>query len=62
MDLLRKLIMERTRETGCTGPWVLDVYYYLIGHGASRDDAVKAMTFFVDDIIAIKRMRQVERQ
>jgi hypothetical protein len=35
---------------------LLDVYNYLIAHGASPDDAIKAMSLFVDEIIAMKRV------
>jgi hypothetical protein len=61
MDWLRQLIIERIKATGGTGPWALDVYSHLIGHRALPDDAIKAMTLFADEAIAIKKMRQVER-
>jgi hypothetical protein len=58
MDPLRKLIIERIRAKGGAGtPWVLDVYYHLLGHGVSHDDAVKAMGQFVDDCITLKTPR-----
>jgi hypothetical protein len=55
MDLLRKLIIERVKTNNGTSFWLLDVYNYLIDHGASPDDAIKAMSLFVDEIITMKR-------
>ena len=55
MDLLRKLIIERVKTNSGTCFWLLDVYNYLIAHGASPDDAIKAMSLFVDEIITMKR-------
>jgi len=55
MDLLRKLIIERVKTNSGTCFWLLDVYNHLIDHGASPDDAIKAMSLFVDEIIAMKR-------
>jgi hypothetical protein len=55
MDILRKLIVERTSCDFSVGErWALDVYYYLIGHGAKPDEAMDAMTAVIDEIIALK--------
>ena len=48
MDL-RKLIIERIRSKGVGTSWVIDVYHHLIEHGASPDDAIEAMSLFVDE-------------
>ena len=58
MDLLRKLIIERVKTNNGASFWLLDVYYHLIAHGASPDDAIKAMSLFVDEIIAMKLARR----
>jgi hypothetical protein len=60
MDLLRKLIIEKTRSG--TSFWALDVYHYLIGHGASHADALKAMNLFVDEAIAAKTHKSRYRE
>jgi hypothetical protein len=41
---------------------VLDVYCYLLGRGFSAGEAIKAMSSFVDEIVAIKapKMQRVE--
>jgi len=53
MDILRKLIIERT-EHDAGGPWALDIYYHLIGHGVDPAVAINAMTSFVDEVIEMK--------
>ena len=61
MDLTRKLIIERVKRRSDLGvPWVLDVYCYLVQRGTSPDRAAKAMSDFVDDLIATKA-RRLER-
>jgi hypothetical protein len=60
MDILRKLIIERTScELHVGEVWSLDVYFYLIGHGVTPREAVTAMTEFVDDVIALKTMTAI---
>jgi hypothetical protein len=52
MEVLRSLIVERTRGgIGVGQSWVLDVYYYLIGHGARPEQAMQAMNAFVEEAI-----------
>lgn len=53
---LRELIIERVRTRGSVAcPSVLDVYYHLVvSHGVCPDEASKAMSAFVDEIIAMK--------
>jgi hypothetical protein len=58
MDLQRKLIVEWIKTNGCTGLWLLDAYHYLLGHGVSSADAVKALELFVDEAIALKAERK----
>jgi len=60
MSELRKQIIEWIREHGGTG-WVLGTYCYLIAHGASPDDAINAVSLFVDEIIARKQGQLGER-
>jgi hypothetical protein len=38
-------------------PWVFDVYCYLITRGATPDEASKAMSEFVDELIKTKARR-----
>jgi hypothetical protein len=61
MDILRQLIVERTSCEFQVGErWSLDVYFYLIGHGVKPDNAIAAMTEFVDDVIAFKAIANNE--
>jgi hypothetical protein len=60
MDLLRKLIVERITANGCSGLWLLDAYHYLLGHGASSADAIKALESFVDEAIVMKAAKKRE--
>ncbi len=57
MDLLRKLIIERVYMRDGTGEGLLDIYYYLLGHGAKPEDSIQATIFFIDEIIAMKVLR-----
>jgi hypothetical protein len=58
MDVLRSLIVERTRcGVGVGNSWALDVYYYLLGHGARPEQALIAMNAFVDDVIELRAER-----
>jgi hypothetical protein len=60
MDILRKLIVERTSsDYGVGYSWTVDVYFYLIGHGVKSDEAIKAMSAFVDEAFALKTMAKV---
>jgi hypothetical protein len=61
MSLLHELIIERIRMGGLSGHWVLDVYSHLLDHGASSEDAIKAMDLFVDDIIVVANTKHEER-
>jgi hypothetical protein len=54
---LRKLIIERIKTHGCGGCWLLDVFRHLIDHGAAPDDAINALSLFVDEAIAMKARR-----
>jgi hypothetical protein len=51
---LRGMIIKWIRANSASGHWLLHVYYHLIGHGASPDDAIKALELFVDDAVAMK--------
>ena len=52
MEVLRSLIVERTRGgIGVGQSWALDVYYYLLGHGARPEQAMQAMNAFVEEAI-----------
>ncbi|MGY3615634.1 hypothetical protein [Bradyrhizobium sp. USDA 10063] len=53
---LRWLIVEWSRSNTSTGNgrWLLDVYHHLLAEGASPEDAIKAISSFVDEIIATK--------
>lgn len=53
-DIVHKLIFERTRFDRPDLPWVVDVYFHLIGHGVKHDVAIKAMDEFIDGAVAIK--------
>jgi len=53
--VLRSLIVERTRHgIGVGQSWALDVYYYLLGHGARPEQAMQAMNEFVEEVIAAR--------
>jgi hypothetical protein len=56
MDSLRNLILERVmaKGGGAGAPWVLDVYDYLIERGISSDDAIRAMSQFVDEYTSLR--------
>lgn len=51
---LRAVIIQRIKTNGCSGNWLLDLFWHLIGHGASPAEAIAAMEAFVDELIAIK--------
>jgi hypothetical protein len=52
---LRKLIVEWISANSLGPYWLLDVFRHLINHGASADDALAAMSLFVDEAIALKK-------
>jgi len=56
---LRGLIVERIKSNGCGPFWLLDVYHHLVcSEGVPPDDASKAMSSFVDEIIGLKEKRK----
>lgn len=56
---LRRMIVERVTSPECSpGGVLLDVYFYLLAHGAKPDEAVGAIESFVDEAIALKIERQ----
>lgn len=61
MDL-RKLIAERIKAKGASPFWLTDVYLHLLDQGAPPDDAIKALSLFVDEVIAKKAAGKLEKE
>jgi hypothetical protein len=55
MSDLRSVIVERIKARGSSSFWILDAYYHLISSGIAPDDAIKAMSLFVDEVIERKK-------
>jgi hypothetical protein len=54
-DELRSLIIERGRTARAVAEsFLLDCYLHLLIHGASPDEAIKALSTFVDYAVAVK--------
>jgi pimeloyl-ACP methyl ester carboxylesterase len=52
---LRSMIIERIKTRGPSAVWILDTYLHLLNSGIAPDDAMEAMSLFVDEVIAKKR-------
>jgi hypothetical protein len=55
MDDLRRLIVDWIKANGMKRHWLLNVFQYLISHGASPEDAIRALNDFVDEAIVMKK-------
>lgn len=54
----RAIIVAWIAANGCTGPWMLHLYTTLTVHcGATPDEAMRALSAFVEDIITEKKRK-----
>lgn len=60
MEYLRRMIAKRILMTASPGNWVLDTYCHLMSEGVSPGEAAKALSLFVDEVLAAKT-RKTER-
>lgn len=58
MDL-RKQIVEWIRNNDMSEYWLLDLFRYLTSHGATGEDALTAMSLFLDQVIARRTRRDM---
>lgn len=54
---LHRLIVEGIKASGGTGLWLQDAFKYLVDHGATKAEALRALDKFVDDVDNEERYR-----
>lgn len=60
MNDLRSMIIERIKTRGPSPFWMLDTYYHLVSNEVAPDEAIKAMSLFVDEVIERKKARHLK--